>query len=290
MLLEMEPTLSLLVLLVGVLFVQIAYQTAAANGEGGQLRLQGSAISPEIGQEHVGIICNGCLLSEKLKQISIAEGHFHEQHGFIVGRRFESQSFEDFDLCESCKNSGWFRYGLYGPFNEYIDPLPHGLPPPEPHYDDRHRPWFFDEYPPEPGSFSYSCEELLVEQRVTKCRRVMMKVATYRKHNSFAVRLDLDQPPLMITFREEESKMPEKIDMRACAVQDDDTNFVSGSFDFQPPDWISGSMRFKDGMWSLDPCLRGEEVPNIDECKTWSYIPSGTFKRSDEDDGYAAGS
>jgi hypothetical protein len=134
--------------------------------------------------------------------------------------------------------------------------------------------WFFDENPPEHDEISYSCEELLSQdKRFTKCRRVRMSVETYLKKKTFAVLLNVDEPPLFITKMEEIS-LSEKMNQHLyqCKAEGLDES-IKGVFDYQPPDWISGTIRLKDGLWSLDPCLRGEDVFDIDQCKTWSYMP-----------------
>ena len=112
-----------------------------------------------------------------------------------------------------------------------------------------------------------------------------MKVASYLKHHSFAVRLDLGDPPLLVTLKDENPKSQQLFDLRHCAAEEHES-FVTGRFDYQSPDWISGSIRLKHGLWSLDPCLRGEEVSDIDECKTWSYIPFDNDSSASSEDDY----
>ena len=110
-----------------------------------------------------------------------------------------------------------------------------------------------------------------------------MKVASYLKHHSFAVRLDLGDPPLLVTLKDENPKSQQLFDLRHCAAEEHES-FVTGRFDYQPPDWVSGSIRLKHGFWSLDPCLRAEDISDIDECKTWSYIQFGENDDDGDDD------
>jgi len=64
---------------------------------------------------HPGVFCDGCQTDAVLKRNSFANGNM-TRRGFISGIRYKSETVHDFDLCESCHQSGTFTEAAYGPF------------------------------------------------------------------------------------------------------------------------------------------------------------------------------
>ncbi|KAH9261666.1 hypothetical protein BASA82_000051 [Batrachochytrium salamandrivorans] len=65
---------------------------------------------------HLGVVCDGCDNSPALKQKSLENRHRGPRRGFIVGDRFKSKSVHNFDLCQSCHDTGLFE-DQYAPFS-----------------------------------------------------------------------------------------------------------------------------------------------------------------------------
>lgn len=65
---------------------------------------------------HFGVFCDGCSMDAKLKVASMHAGHTGGR-GMIRGeQRWKSQSLDDFDLCQTCKESGKYTDEAFGPF------------------------------------------------------------------------------------------------------------------------------------------------------------------------------
>jgi len=92
------------------------------------------------GMGHLGVFCDGCASDEQLKQTSVREGNMTHR-GFIRGTRHKSQTVNDFDLCDSCKNNtARFPDSAYGPFTAM-----------EPSQEQRKRFWGWQHRRPQPA-------------------------------------------------------------------------------------------------------------------------------------------
>lgn len=65
---------------------------------------------------HMGVVCDGCDNLPALKQKSLENRHRGPRRGFILGDRFKSASVHNFDLCQSCHDTGLFEE-KYAPFS-----------------------------------------------------------------------------------------------------------------------------------------------------------------------------
>jgi hypothetical protein len=71
-------------------------------------------------QRHENVCCDGCDSDLEHSRISTEAGHRSET-GNILGVRYKSATVPDFDLCESCEESGLFQKQK-GPFLKIVEP------------------------------------------------------------------------------------------------------------------------------------------------------------------------
>jgi len=71
-------------------------------------------------QVHPNVVCNGCDEDVSRAEFSSLHGH-RTPDGVVRGLRYKSATLADFDLCESCEQSGIYQ-NLAGPFLKIVDP------------------------------------------------------------------------------------------------------------------------------------------------------------------------